>query len=381
VRRINIKKLTFLALPLLLTPAFGHRAPNKQLWPLWESYTTHFYDGRGRIVDWDAEGRTTSEAQSYALFFALVANDRVRFEKLLSWTQQNLGAGDLKSHLPSWLWQNRVGGQKVVDIHSASDADLWLAYTLLEAGRLWNEPRFTDIGRALAERVANDEIRTVPGLGPMLLPGATGFETADGSYELNPSYLPLQLFLGLSHHLGSSPWSNVAAAVPRVLKESAPHGFVLDWIAYREGEGFSTLPVPVGEPAASYDAIRVYLWTGMLPSKFPFGAQVKAAVSPMRAYMHTHPIPPAVVTGRGVVKDARGSVGFSAAVMPLLSSLHDDAALQVQKRRLDSERNARTGLYGKNPRYYDQNLALFATGWLESRFRFDERGLLQVNWK
>jgi endoglucanase len=40
-----------------------------------------------------------------------------------------------------------------------------------------------------------------------------------------------------------------------------------------------------------------------------------------------------------------------------------------------------TGLYDSPPRYYDQNLALFATGWSEARFRFGTDGALIVPWK
>ena len=39
-----------------------------------------------------------------------------------------------------------------------------------------------------------------------------------------------------------------------------------------------------------------------------------------------------------------------------------------------------SGLYGKDPAYYDQNLVLFATGFLDERFRFGLRGELKVEW-
>jgi endoglucanase len=39
-----------------------------------------------------------------------------------------------------------------------------------------------------------------------------------------------------------------------------------------------------------------------------------------------------------------------------------------------------SGLYGKDPTYYDQNLVLFATGFLDERFRFGLRGELKVEW-
>jgi endo-1,4-beta-D-glucanase Y len=40
-----------------------------------------------------------------------------------------------------------------------------------------------------------------------------------------------------------------------------------------------------------------------------------------------------------------------------------------------------TGLYGHEAAYYDQNLALFANGWAEQRFRFDREGRLKVKWR
>ncbi len=51
------------------------------------------------------------------------------------------------------------------------NGDVWMAWSLLEAGRLWKEQRYTDIGSALLKRIAREEVVTVPGLGSMLLPG------------------------------------------------------------------------------------------------------------------------------------------------------------------------------------------------------------------
>ena len=73
-------------------------------------------------------------------------------------------------------------------------------------------------------------------------------------------------------------------------------------------------------------------------------------------------------------------VGFSAAVIPYLHTLGMTAQEKVQADRLAALRNG-NGLYGRNSDYYDQNLVLFATGWLEQRFRFDRDGKLVVRWR
>lgn len=126
--------------------ANGCRA--EQPWPLWEQYSARFIDAQGRVIDHSADDKTTSEGQSYALFFALVDNDRARFDKVLGWTQANLAGGDLTAQLPAWSWGHASdGGWRALDPNPAADSDLWIAYSLTEAGRLWHNPRYEKIGR------------------------------------------------------------------------------------------------------------------------------------------------------------------------------------------------------------------------------------------
>ena len=54
---------------------------------LWDAFKTASVDN-ARVVDRSDERKiTTSEGQSYALFFALAADDRTSFDALLSWTR------------------------------------------------------------------------------------------------------------------------------------------------------------------------------------------------------------------------------------------------------------------------------------------------------
>src|SRR5258707_1797379 len=89
---------------------------------LWKSYVAGFMDNQVRVIDHDAGDRTTSEGQAYGMFFALVANDRSRFDGLLRWTEQNLADNDLATHLPAWLWgHNKENQWGVLDSNSAAD--------------------------------------------------------------------------------------------------------------------------------------------------------------------------------------------------------------------------------------------------------------------
>ena len=133
---------------MLLLAAFSVQAACN--WPAWEQFKKDYISQEGRVIDpSDARKITTSEGQSYGMFFALAANDRAAFDNILDWTQNNLAQGSLKERLPAWLWGKKENSKwEVLDSNSASDGDVWMAWSLLEAGRLWKEQRYTDIGSA-----------------------------------------------------------------------------------------------------------------------------------------------------------------------------------------------------------------------------------------
>ena len=359
-------------------------------WTLWNSYSARFVDAQGRVFDPRGDQHTTSEGQAYALFFALVDNDRTCFDRVLNWTQANLAQGDLHAHLPAWLWGKDKDGQwKTLDPNSASDADTWIAYTLLEAGRLWQYQPYTNLGRAMMGLIAKSEVSNLPGFGPMLLPGASGFQHGK-AWTLNPSYLPVFLFTRLAEVDPSGPWGQIALGIPTLIAQSSRHGFAMDWVDYYPGDGFYPVakPTAAGQkvnaqngPGGSYDAIRVYLWAGMMP-KDPARAAILNAIPEMSVYLANHDAPPEMVDEDGVPKAQDGPIGFSAAVLPYLRAYGDDSReVGQQLVRMNAQRNSSSGLSEKNLAYYDQNLALFATGFLSGRFRFGPQGKLKVEWK
>jgi len=340
-------------------------------WPAWDRFKAELVSVDGRVIDPSDERLiTTSEGQSYALFFALVGNDRQAFAQLLRWTGNNLAEGDLARHLPAWLW-GRNGQQQwqVLDANNASDADLWIAYSLLEAGRLWDEPAYTQLGQRLLWRIAAQTVRKLPGLGVMLLPGDYCIDDARGA-RLNPSYLPPQLFDRFS--LVDPLWGELAANTRRLWLASSPKGFAPDWLLW----------TPAGELAADpqhgsegdYDAIRVYLWVGMLAKDAAQRAELVAHYAPMAALTMRQGLPPEHVDAHSGVASGQGPAGFSAALLPLLAASPEHVAgLAAQRQRLREQ-----PVQAKA--YYSQVLALFGQGWDQGRYRFDSHGRLLPAW-
>jgi len=402
------RRILLLFLALFLFSAPGCRNDS---WPLWQAFSARFIDrASGRVFSgsprtglrsWgdlsgsprtgpspDGDRHTTSEAQAYALFFALAASDHPTFDRVLAWTQTNLASGDLASHLPAWLWGKDKDGQwKILDSDSASDADIWLAYSLIEAGRLWHIPADFDLGRSMLALIAKSEVANLPGFGPMLLPGYSGFQHGNAT-TLNPSYLPVFLFERFATVDPSGPWSAIAENIPRLLQQSARHGFVMDWVEYVPGDGFHPVadPATTGPgsanapaPVGSYDAIRVYLWAGITSPQDPRYVTILNSILAMGEYLATHSAPPEKVSDQGIPSDQPGPIGFSAAVIPYLRALSDSSkAASIQTIRLSSHRNPVTGLYGNSSTYYDQCLALFSTGFSTGKFSLWQGGELIV---
>ncbi len=390
-RSLRTQAGNFLRLGVAAVLLFGMAAQSgcraEQPWPLWESYASHFLDGQGRVIDHGGQDKTTTEGEAYAMFFALVAGDRSRFDKLVDWTENNLAQGDLTARLPAWSWGKAPDGSwHVLDSNPAADADLWMAYSLCEAGRLWKVPRYEKLGDLMALRVAQQEVVLVPGVGTTLIPGAQGFHPDPQTWYVNPGYLPPSLLQYFAKRAPGQPWGEVLASLPAMVHTDG--GFVMDWVsAGPSGVKPSVNPAtPTSAPSnaipiGSYDAIRMYLWMGMADRRTPGVQESLEQMGGMATYLHTHALPPLRVDATGTVLQPDAPVGFSAAVVPYLSAVGLKAEMATQNGRLIAVFDPKSGLYGHDTAYYDQNLALFATGWNEGRFHFEENGRLKVKWK
>jgi len=354
----------------------GASANTSSDWPEWNDFVGRFVQADGRVIDVTFERKSTSEGQSYGLFFALVANQRTQFDTLLKWTSDNLAAGQLGDRLPAWLWGLRADGSwGVKDQNSASDADLWIAYTLLEAARLWNAPEYADTGRKLLAQIRRHEIAQAGSAGPVLLPGAIGFALDKGRYRLNPSYLPDFMFRYLAAADPNGPWQSVwdgyVRMAPKIFSAGvAPDLFVVDSTG-------RVMPDTEREPFGSYDAIRVYLWAGMSGRS---SQEMIKMLSPYAALIRKLGAPPEKVdplTGVAV-RSNYSPIGYSGAVLPFLSALDDKPTLEKQRDRVRAA--LLRAKRGEPANYYDQVLVLFGKGWLDGQYRFDDQGRLQPKW-
>lgn len=341
-------------------------------WPQWQTFKSHYLE-QGRVIDGSDERLiTTSEGQSYALFFALVANDQQAFGQVLNWTQRHLAGGDLTAQLPAWLWGKKENGRVgVIDSNPASDSDLWIAYALVEAGRLWDNHYYQSLGHLLASRILREETAMIEGIGTVLLPAPVGFHLEQG-YRVNPSYVPLQLVARMQALYPQYTWQSMYQTSVQMLLETMPAGFSPDWATLRAGQYSAD---EVTGPVGNYNAIRTYLWAGMLNDNVAEKTTLVEAMQPFIAATKTLGAPPREVDTQTGRVSQLGSAGFSASALPLLSAAGQKELAELQAERVNTEL-----VVEGNDHYYDNVLSLFGLGWYEGRYRFGEQGELLPAW-
>lgn len=346
-----------------------------EIWPAWNKFRNSFVSDSGRIIDRSNPLHvTTSEGQSYALMFALIANDRASFELILRWTEDNLANGDLTSRLPAWQWGKREDNSwGVIDGTAASDADLWIAYALNEAGRLWKTQKYTALAELLAARILREETAEIPGLGLTLLPGSKGFHPDEITWRLNPSYLPIQILRRFAVIYPNSDWNKLITTALKIITHSAPLGFAPEWVNYQTEKEFQIDNLTISE--GSFNAVRVYLWAGMLDSRDPAYSMLLKKLAPMGRYVASNGAPPREINVHSGVSNGSGTAGFSAALLPFLKASKMTVALHQQNQRVLA-----LSPFDKIDNYYDQVLTLFGLGWIEDRYKFDRNGLLKPRW-
>ena len=143
-----------------------------------------------------------------------------------------------------------------------------------------------------------------------------------------------------------------------------------DWAVVRPGKPLTQ--DPVHGRTGSYDAIRAYLWVGMSPER---DARLDGIAGGLFRALEASGRLPERIDARTLQGKGEAPPGFYAALLPIAPPA---ARAELERHLATAQRN---GLYGDPPAYYDQNLALFARGFLESRFRFRDDGALAPAWE
>ncbi|KQT46916.1 hypothetical protein ASG47_09890 [Devosia sp. Leaf420] len=251
-----MKRLIALALGGLMTlPAQAASVIEPQEW---QAYLDGFVAENGRVIDTGNGNISHSEGQGYGLILAALAEDRPSFERILSFTRTDLMIRD--DGLAAWRWEPDADPH-VTDPNNATDGDMLIAYGLVLAGQVWNEPSYTAEAKAIVETIGRDLLAYADGL-LAILPGSNGFAGSDatsGQPILNPSYWIYEALPVFKELDPSADWESVGATGLELLKraQSTPAGIPGDWVVMAAGQ---LGPAPDFPAEFGYNGIRIPLY-------------------------------------------------------------------------------------------------------------------------
>ncbi len=248
-----LNKLKFFIITLSVTAnlsALSHQSNS------WQEYKSIFIQKDGRVIDYNNNDVTHTEGIGYALYFAQHFNDKKTFSLIYTWYKNNIKKNTL--NLPGWKWgKAKDGNWKMLDLNSASDANLWIAYSLL----LMNEKEKNSIYKSEADSLLKNiklhQIKTIDSKA-YLLPGEKGFLDKK-TLTLNPSYMLFEIFEYLSKHDNNSIWQELIESSKQILLKGRFSKLQLnpDWMILDiQNNKFS---LDKKKPYFSYDAIRIPL--------------------------------------------------------------------------------------------------------------------------
>ncbi|MEO3470554.1 glycosyl hydrolase family 8 [Roseomonas sp. CAU 1739] len=256
------------ALPGLVAAATAGAAAADE----WRLFRDRFLTPEGRLLDTGNGGVSHSEGQGWGLMFAAAFDDRPAFDRILAWTQRVLKRRT--DHLHAWRY--RPGAvPAVADPNNATDGDLYIAFGLLMAQARWRHAPYRTLAVAIGRDLLRLTLRETAG-GPTLLPGAGGFESADGMV-LNPSYLVLPAFAALAEAMPGDRWPAIAQESLALLQRArfGAWGLSPDWVLLPRSAGAPLRMPPAWPPRFSFDAVRVPLslaWAGAVSHPALLGA-------------------------------------------------------------------------------------------------------------
>ena len=223
----------------------------------WADYSSRFVSDEGRVIDDGNGGISHSEGQGYGLLLAFLAGNKPDFARIWSFTQRELMIRD--DHLAAWKWDPNET-PKITDVNNASDGDILIAYALALAGKDWDEPRFTQSARSIADALGASALFSYEGE-TLLLPGVHGFGADDHPDwpVVNPSYWIFEAVPVLAGLAPDIQWKRLSASGNALISKASfgKNHLPADWVSVagttpRPAEGF---PVEFG-----YNSVRIPLY-------------------------------------------------------------------------------------------------------------------------
>ncbi|MEO1428823.1 MAG: glycosyl hydrolase family 8 [Cyanobacteria bacterium J06632_19] len=342
--------------------------PNRELLvESWDSYRRRFIQRDGRVIDYEASDRSTSEGQAYAMLRAVLIDDSATFALTLNWGENNLQRledGKPVDSLWAWKWGRKSDGSwGSIDDNFASDGDIDAITALILASRRWNRPEYLELAKTKLQDLW--QYSTVAAQNKRyLLPGPkAAFVKDSSSIILNPSYFAPYAFRLFAQVDSERDWLSLVDSSYEVLEDSRHISTVnlpSDWVVLDAKTGeYKPLPKDsLLSSAYSFDAFRVW-WRIALDASWFNSSRARnylesSMAHPLKLWSEKSSIPARInLEGKALVNyEATSQYAMLYAASRLIQpSLAEELLEKKLLPRYQQE------VWDDNEAYYTQNLA------------------------
>lgn len=321
----------------------------------YDYYKKAFISSDGRVMDPARGNITVSEGQSYILQRAVVSNDPKTFNLAYNWTKKHLQRRD---KLFAWIWgKDTKGKYKVLDINSAADADVNIAFALILAYERWKDEKYLKEAKPIISSIWRNETRNV-NRRRVLMPGFV--QARAERIEINPSYFHPLAFKSFKKYDTWHNWDKVVESSHYFIMESSSKtktGLPPNWFLVERGK----IILENNEKSDfSYDSIRVfkkYYWDYietkdardldiLAKSKF----FIKKWKKSKKFYTN--------YKADGTLRDFNEFIGGIAIIIPSMSIYDKKVVMEIFNSKIDpylfdkNRLTTRNDYYGKNLLWY-----------------------------
>jgi endoglucanase len=334
----------------------------------WVIYRQQFIQEDGRVIDFQASDRSTSEGQAYAMLRAVLIDDPDTFAITLDWAEKNLKRLDAKGkavdQLWAWKWGKDKGKWGPIDRNFASDADIDAVTALIWASRRWNRPEYLELAKIKLQDIWRFSTVAAPGGKRYLLPGPVeAFVPTPTTFYLNPSYLAPYAFRLFAQVDSKNNWLGLVESSYQVLEKSSQTsaaGLPSDWIALDAKTGvFSAIPPGSNLGSVySFDAYRVWwrvAWDAELFKAPEAERYLRTATKNLQAQWSKSGKLLARINLQGKSTVNYEATSQYAMLYPALRLLNPEMAQQQLEKKLLPR--YKQGIWDDESAYYTQNLA------------------------
>jgi endoglucanase len=238
--------------------AASHRGADKLATDAAYAFLDAYTTDDGRIQRKDQGGDTTGEGQAYGMLAAAAVGDQQRFDRIWSWTKDNMLQGN---GLLAFRW---VGG-RVVDPHPAADADLDAARALLLGACRFNRPELRAAAVRIGRAVMTSQTAQAGSIHVLL---AGPWANMRSHRVFNPSYVDPTTLHALASATGDARFRAVAAGGTKLI-DQLTRPLPPDWATVSSDNGQAT-PVSgaastTGPGMFTYDAPRTLIRSALDP--------------------------------------------------------------------------------------------------------------------